>query len=153
MFSTGTRTSLYLTSQWSELSRPQMPIPRTISTPGLSVGTMICAICPGRRVLSGESSRTRTITMKKSAASPFDVNHLWPLMTHSSPSRTADVSSERGSEPGLWGSVIEKPDSRTPSIRGISHCCFCSSVPYFTRIVWLPELGATTPNREAAPMA
>jgi hypothetical protein len=73
------------------------------------------------------------------------------LITHSSPSRRAVVLSERGSEPGLSGSVIEKPDCIVPSIKGISHFFFCSSVPYFTRIFWLPELGATTPNNDAAP--
>ena len=48
---------------------------------------------------------------------------------------------------------MEKPDSMVPSMSGSSHLRFCSSVPYFTRIVWLPELGATTPNSEAAPTA
>ena len=74
-------------------------------------------------------------------------------MTHSSPSRRAVVCNERGSEPAASGSVIENPDSSLPSIDGISHFCFCSSVPYFTRIDWLPELGATTPNSDAAPTA
>ena len=79
------------------------------------------------------------------------MNHLWPLMTHSSPSSSARVVMERGSEPALWGSVMEKADCMRPSVRGFSHCSCCSSVPYFTRIFWLPEFGATTPNREAAP--
>ena len=35
---------------------------------------------------------------------------------------------------------------------GMSHLCFCSSLPYFTRRVWLPEFGATTPNNDAAPI-
>ncbi len=48
---------------------------------------------------------------------------------------------------------MEKPDCIVPSIRGSSHFCFCSSVPYLTRMVWLPEFGATTPNSDAAPMA
>ena len=88
------------------------------------------------------------MTMKKSARLPFEVNHLWPLITHSSPSRRAVVLIERGSEPGWSGSVIEKPDSIFPSMSGISHFFFCSSVPYFTRIFWLPEFGATTPNSD-----
>jgi hypothetical protein len=91
--------------------------------------------------------------MKKSASMPFEVNHLCPLITQWSPSSTAEVSSDRGSEPALCGSVIEKPDSIVPSINGRSHCRFCSSVPYFTRMDWLPELGATTPNNDAAPRA
>src|ERR1700746_2257118 len=65
--------------------------------------------------------------MKKSAANPLEVNHLCPLMTHSSPSRTALVVSERGSEPGFSGSVIEKPDSMVPSMRGIG-ARFCRFV-------------------------
>ena len=93
------------------------------------------------------------MTMKKSARLPFEVNHLWPLITQSSPSRRALVLMARGSEPGASGSVIEKPDSMPFSIIGSSHLRFCSSVPYLTRIVWLPEFGATTPNSAAAPTA
>jgi len=63
------------------------------------------------------------------------------------------VVSERGSLPGLCGSVIEKPDSIVPSMSGSNQSCFCCSVPYLTRMLWLPELGATTPNSEAAPIA
>ena len=113
---------------------------------------MIWVILPLRSAGPAGSS-VRHITMKKSARLPFDVNHLWPLITHSLPSRRAVVFSERGSEPGLSGSVIEKPDSIFPSIRGMSHFFFCSSVPYFTRIFWFPELGATTPNSAAPPRA
>ena len=138
-------------SQWS-LSTPQTVIPRMMFTPGVSRGTMIWVMRP-LVSLPPSLSSVRHMTMKKSAFLPFDVNHLWPLMTHSSPSRRAVVLSERGSEPGWSGSVIEKPDSNVPSISGSSHLRFCSSVPYFTRIVWLPELGATTPNSDAAPIA
>ncbi len=60
---------------------------------------------------------------------------------------------ERGSEPAFSGSVMENPDCMVPSMSGSSHFCFCSSVPYLTRMVWLPELGATTPNNDAAPTA
>ena len=114
---------------------------------------MNCAIVPRRAFASASESATRAMTMKKSASEPLDVNHLWPLMTHSSPSSTALVVSDRGSEPALSGSVMEKPDSISPFMRGRSHFCFWSSVPYFTRIDWLPEFGATTPNRLAAPTA
>ena len=119
-------------------------------TPGVDVGTMICTMRPGR---SSSGSPARHITMKKSAAKPFDVNHLWPLITHSSPTWTALVLIERGSDPALSGSVMENPDCMVPSTRGRSHFSFCSFVPYLARTVWLPELGATTPKREAAPMA
>jgi hypothetical protein len=93
------------------------------------------------------------MTMKKSASRPLEVNHLWPLITHSSPSRTALVRMERGSDPAFSGSVMENPDCMVPSTRGRSHFSFCSAVPYLAKIVWLPELGATTPKREAAPTA
>ena len=82
---------------------------------------------------------------------PFDVNHLWPLMTHSSPSRTASVVIERGSEPAWSGSVIEKPDSISPAMKGRSHFRFCSSVPYLTRMLALPEFGAAMPKSALAP--
>ena len=93
------------------------------------------------------------MTMKKSASIPLDVNHLCPLITQSSPSRTASVWIERGSDPALSGSVIENPDCMVPSMSGRSHLRFCSSVPYLTRMVALPELGAAMPNRADAPTA
>ncbi len=46
------------------------------------------------------------ITMMTSACAPPLVNHFSPLITHSSPSRTALVLNIRGSEPPS-GSVIE----------------------------------------------
>ena len=46
------------------------------------------------------------ITKMMSACRPALVNHFSPLMTHSSPSRTAWVVNRFGSEPP-WGSVIE----------------------------------------------
>ena len=46
------------------------------------------------------------ITKSRSATRPADVNHFSPLITHSSPSRTAVVLNSVGSEPP-WGSVIE----------------------------------------------
>ena len=98
------------------------------------------------------ASAARHMTMRKSAPKPFEVNHLWPLITHSRRSRAALVLIARGSEPGASGSVMEKPLSTVPSVRGTSHLRFCSSVPYFSRIVWLPELGATTPNSAAPPV-
>ena len=48
---------------------------------------------------------------------------------------------------------MEKPDSIVPSMSGSSHFRFCSSVPYLTRMLALPELGAAIPNRVEAPTA
>ena len=106
---------------------------RTTSKPGVSVGTMIWVIL-SLIPPSPSSASVRHITMAKSAAFALDANHLWPLITHSSPSRTARVWSERGSEPGWSGSVMAKQDCILPLTSGSSHCFFCSSVPYLTRI-------------------
>jgi hypothetical protein len=91
-------------------------------------------------------SSVRHITIAKSARLAFDVNHLWPLITHSSPSRTARVRSERGSEPGASGSVMAKQLCIVPATSGSSHFFFCSGVPYLSRIFWLPEFGARIPK-------
>ena len=54
------------------------------------------------------------MTIRKSLIDAFDENHLWPLITHSSPSRTAAVLSSVGSAPAP-GSVIEKQERILPS--------------------------------------
>ena len=54
-------------------------------------------------------------------------------MTHASPSRTARVRSERGSEPARSGSVMAKQDCMRPDTSGSSHSFFCSGVPYCTQ--------------------
>ena len=90
------------------------------------------------------------ITIRKSATDAFEENHLRPLMTQSSPSSTAVVSSSVGSEPAVCGSVIEKADFRSPASSGCSHCCFWSSVPAIARISELPESGAALPNTTGA---
>ena len=46
------------------------------------------------------------ITMRKAAVRALDEKNFHPLMTHSSPSRTAAVVNCLGSEPA-WGSVME----------------------------------------------
>ncbi len=60
------------------------------------------------------------MTIRKSATEPLVVNHLWPSMTHSSPSRTAVVAIMVGSAPAP-GSVMENPLRMRPSSRGSSH--------------------------------
>src|SRR5258708_36437777 len=97
---------------------------------GVFLGRIFCDVPP----LSAPLPPVRHMTMKKSARKPFEVNHLCPLITHWSPSRTAVVLIDRGSEPAESGSVIEKPDSILPSVSGTSHFFFCSSVPYLSRI-------------------
>ncbi len=63
-----------------------------ISTPGVSRGTTNMPLVH--------------ITKRMSATRPALVNHFSPLITHSSPSRTAWVRNRLGSDPP-WGSVIE----------------------------------------------
>ena len=84
---------------------------RTMSTPGVSAGTMII----DDPWYGWTSGLVTAITIRKSATDPLDVNHLCPLMTHSSPSRTADVVNSVGSDPAVFGSVMEKADRRSPS--------------------------------------
>ena len=64
---------------------------RTMSTPGVSTGTMII----DEPEYGCTSGLVTAITIRKSATDPLDVNHLCPLMTHSSPSRTAEVLQQR----------------------------------------------------------
>src|SRR5665647_336320 len=48
----------------------------------------------------------------------------------------------------------DDPDARTaisPEMRGSSHLRFCSSVPYLTRMLALPEFGAAMPNSVGPP--
>src|SRR3954465_749957 len=90
------------------------------------------------------------MTIRKSATDALEENHLRPLMTQSSPSRPAVVSSSVGSEPAVCGSVMENADFRSPASSGCSHCCFWSSVPARARISELPESGAALPNTGGA---
>ena len=68
----------------------------------VACGTMICVMRPLRSP-GRPASSVRHMTMKKSARLPFDVNHLWPLITHSSPSRRAVVLQRARVGAGLVG--------------------------------------------------
>ena len=58
------------------------------------------------------------------------IHILPPDSTQSSPSRRARVDMFAGSEP--WsGSVSPKQPISSPAAMPGSHCCFCSSLPYF----------------------
>ena len=70
------------------------------------------------------SASVRQITMMKSAPRAPEANHLWPLITQSSPSSTASVWISVGSEPATSGSVIEKQERILPSHSGRSHFSF-----------------------------
>ena len=58
----------------------------------------------------------------------FVIQFFWPLMTHSSPSRTAVVRIDAGSEPASGSDSANAGDHSPVAQRG-SQCCFCSSVP------------------------
>ena len=87
---------------------------RTIVTPGVSAGT---SSIDARWYLCASGSVT-AMTIRKSATEALEENHLWPLMTHSSPSSTAVVCSSVGSEPAVSGSVIENAERRSPLSSG-----------------------------------
>src|SRR5215216_2333492 len=111
-------------------------------TPGVSVGTTLI-----EKDWYGLSSVSPVLTMtsRKSDTEAFDENHLWPLMTHSSPSRTALVVSSVGSAPAP-GSVIEKQERILPSSNGCIQRSFWSSVPPTAMSSALPESGALLPK-------
>ena len=82
------------------------------------------------------------MTIATEAPTAPEVNHLWPLITHSPSVSSARVRSVVGSEPATSGSVIEKQERISPSSSGSSHCARCSSVPCSARISMLPVSGA-----------
>ena len=71
-------------------------------TPGVSVGTRNIDM-PWYALTSG---LVTTITIRNDAVLAFDEKNFQPLITHSSPSRTARVVNSVGSAPAC-GSVIE----------------------------------------------
>ena len=90
----------------------------------------------------GASGSVTAITIPNDAPSAEEENHLWPLITHSSPSSTAVVRRPVGSAPETSGSVIEKNERAVPSTSGFRNRSFCSSVPNRCRISPLPASGA-----------
>ena len=103
-----------------------------------------------KRRCGSPSGSVFAITMPKSDPSALLLNHLWPLMTHSSPSRTARVCRPVGSAPETSGSVIEKKERISPATRGFSQRSFCSGVPNRWRISALPVSGAWQPKTRCA---
>jgi hypothetical protein len=74
------------------------------------------------------SGSVTTMTMRNAAVRALDEKYFHPLITHSSPSSTAEQVNCWGSEPA-WGSVIEYEEKTSPSSRGWRYFFFCSSVP------------------------
>ncbi len=76
----------------------------------------------------GLSGLVIAMTMRNDAYRACEENHLSPLITHSSPSRTAVVVNTFGSAPPC-GSVIEKHETMSLSSNGLRKRSFCSGVP------------------------
>src|SRR3954454_980165 len=93
----------------SFIGSPNKPTLRSIFTPGVSVGTRNIDM-PLYGLTSGFVT---TITMRNDAVFAFDEKYFHPLMTHSSPSLTADVLNNVGSAPAC-GSVIEYVENISP---------------------------------------
>ena len=66
---------------------------------------------------AGTSGSVRAIRMANWARRALEMNHLCPLITHSSPSFSARVWMSVGSEPATSGSVMAKHDMAVPSHR------------------------------------
>ena len=71
-----------------------------------------------------------------------DVHHFSPLMTYSSPSRTALEQIFVASEEATAGSVIANADLISPLSRGFSHLSCCSSLAYWAKTSIFPVSGA-----------
>ena len=91
--------------------------------PGASVGTR-----KAERPLCFIALSVVAITMAACASCALVIHALVPLITHSLPSSTAVVLAAAASEP-LPGSDSPKHPSFCPEANGVSHVCFCSSVP------------------------
>ena len=118
-----TRTSVSDTSAWS-VGMLNVHQKNSTLKPGASVGTRKAVIPSG---LPG-SPEVRANTMSWVAWCRPELNRLAPLITHSSPSRTAVVSRYVASLP-WFGSVRPKARRRVPSRKPGIHSATCSGVP------------------------
>lgn len=71
-----------------------------------------------------------------------ELHHFEPFSTYSLPSRRISRSMFFASALARIRSVITKALRISPFSSGISHCCFCASLPYFARTSILPVSGA-----------
>lgn len=72
----------------------------------------------------------------------FEANHLRPLSTYASPSRSIRSSMLVASELATRGSVIAKAEAIVPSSRGLRYFSLCSSLPNSVSTSMLPVSGA-----------
>src|SRR5262245_2078017 len=138
MLSFGTRRPLMRISQW--LCPPLIvSTSRTTSQPseGMSTRKAEFAACG----TSGSSS-VRAIRIANFAPRAPEMNHLWPSITHASPSSRARVWISVGSEPATSGSVIAKHERMCPLQSGFRYFFFCSGVAQWCSVCMLPSSGA-----------
>ena len=95
--------------------------------PGVSSGTtnIDCWVCRGA---AGSVSPTTMKTWHRSPSAP-ELNHLRPLCTYSSPSRSIRRLMFVASEEAESASVMQNADRISPSSSGSSHRCSTSSEP------------------------
>src|SRR5690349_231065 len=87
--------------------------------------------------------------LQRGSPAPED-HHLRPLITYSSPWRAMLARMLVASEEATSGSVMQKQERISPASNGLSHCSFCSSVPYRASTSILPVSGAEQLNTSAA---
>ena len=105
--------------------------------PGASVGTRSIVA----RLCGSASGSVTAITIATEAPRAFVVHHLRPLITQSSPSRSARHLRPVGSLPEVSGSVIEKQLRMSPASSGRSQRSRCCWLACSTRISMFPESG------------
>ena len=87
----------------------------------------------------------RAKTMSTSASGALVIQRFCPVITQWSPSRTAFVVSDEGSEPAS-GSVSANDATTSPDARRGSHSCCCSAVPPASSTC--PAMPLLVPNSE-----
>ena len=75
-----------------------------------------------------------------------EVHHFSPLITYSSPSKTAEEHIFVASDEATAGSVIAKAERISPLSKGFSHLSCCSSFAYFANTSIFPVSGAEQLN-------
>lgn len=143
-FAAGTRAPSKTTSAWppwSWSSYPYTVMARRTSTPGVSRGTRIID-CWRRGSEPSGSDLPITMKILQSGFMAPEMNHLRPVTTYASPSRSMRVSMFVASEEATSGSVIAKAERISPVSSGSSHCFFCSSLANCASSSMFPVSGA-----------
>src|ERR1700722_19553760 len=117
-----------MTSGWP----PRAAYPNTCgsspsSMPGVSLGTTTIDCCKWRDALGLVLPMTMK-TLQRSARAP-ELNHLRPLSTYSSPSRSIESEMLVASDDEESSSVMQKALRISPANRGSSHWDLMASEP------------------------